>query len=138
MGLTEMPSELFRMKNVKELDLNSNNLCSLQSEVALMTTLEGLYVRLSKRYDRDLTKSRVVSGLRQPAHVSSARARSADQSQVALRATLEADGRSILLTLRRVLFRSQRISSRRCLLISASCHSSRSSMCDTRIEWIVI
>jgi hypothetical protein len=42
------------------------------------------------------------------------------------------------LTLRRVLFRSQRISSRRCLLKLASCDSSRSSMCDTRIEWIVI
>jgi hypothetical protein len=56
MGLTEMPSELFRMKNVKELDLNSNNLCSLQSEVALMTTLEDLWVRLPKRLDRDLSR----------------------------------------------------------------------------------
>jgi hypothetical protein len=92
MGLTEVPSELFRMEHVNTLDLYNNNLCSLPSEIALMTTLEGLYVRLSKRYDRDLTKSRVVSGLRQPAHVSSARARSADQSQEALRAALEADG----------------------------------------------
>jgi hypothetical protein len=60
MGLTEVPSELFRMKKVKKLYLNDNNLCSLPSEIALMTTLEELMVRLSKRLDRDLTKSHVV------------------------------------------------------------------------------
>jgi Leucine-rich repeat (LRR) protein len=45
MGLTEVPSELFRMKNLKTVWLNNNNLCSLPSEIALMTTLEKLYVR---------------------------------------------------------------------------------------------
>jgi hypothetical protein len=90
MGLTELPSELFRMKNVKRLFLHNNNLCSLPSEIALLTTLKSLEVRCWKRFDRDLTKSRVVAGRRQPADVCSARARSADQSQGALRATLEA------------------------------------------------
>jgi hypothetical protein len=91
MGLTEVPSELFRMKNVKELYLDSNKLCSLPSEIAQLTTLEWLIVRLSKRLDRHLTKSH-VSGRGQPARVSSARTRSADQSQVAQRAAIEADG----------------------------------------------
>jgi hypothetical protein len=59
MGLTELPCELFRMKNVKELNLYDNKLCSLPSEIALMTTLETLYVRLLKGLDRDLTKSHV-------------------------------------------------------------------------------
>jgi Leucine-rich repeat (LRR) protein len=78
MGLTEVPSELFRMTNVKRLWLNNNNLCSLPREISHLTKLETLYVRLSKRLDRDLTERHVVSGLQQPAHVSSARARSAD------------------------------------------------------------
>ena len=56
MGLTEMPSELFRMKNLKELDLSCNKLCSLPSEIAHLATLEVLYVRLPKRLDRDLTQ----------------------------------------------------------------------------------
>jgi hypothetical protein len=105
MGLTEITSELFRMKNVMEFYLISNKLCSLPSEIALMTTLEKLYVRLSKRLreqsalravgndlgldDRDLTERHVVSGRAQPAHVSSARTRSAGQSQAAHGATLE-------------------------------------------------
>jgi hypothetical protein len=88
----EVPSELFRMKSLKELYLYNNNLCSLPSEIALMTTLEQLWVRLSKRLDRDLTKSRVDSGQRKPTHVSSARARSADQSEDTLRPAFEADG----------------------------------------------
>ena len=46
MGLTEVPSELFRLKNVKILWLYNNNLCSLPSEIAPMTTLEWLWVRL--------------------------------------------------------------------------------------------
>jgi hypothetical protein len=92
MGLTEVPSELFRMKTLTQLWLNYNKLCSLPSEIARLTTLEVLYVRLSKRFDRDLTKSHVVSGRREPAQVSSARPRSADQSSAALRAALEADG----------------------------------------------
>jgi Leucine-rich repeat (LRR) protein len=49
MYLTEMPSELFRMKNVKRLWLGINKLCSLPSEIAQLATLEWLYVRLSKR-----------------------------------------------------------------------------------------
>jgi Leucine-rich repeat (LRR) protein len=49
MGLTEVPSELFRLKKVKQLSLSDNNLCSLPSEISHLTTLEGLYVRLSKR-----------------------------------------------------------------------------------------
>jgi hypothetical protein len=60
MGLTEVPCELFRMKNVKTLDLYNNNLCSLPSEIARLTTLEVLSVRLLKGLDRDLTKSHIV------------------------------------------------------------------------------
>jgi Leucine-rich repeat (LRR) protein len=92
MGLTELPSELFRMTNVKTLWLHNNDLCSLPSEIAHLTTLVNLFVRLLKRLHRDLTKPRCFSGRRQPAQVSSARARSADQSQGALCAALEADG----------------------------------------------
>jgi Leucine-rich repeat (LRR) protein len=44
MGLTEVPSELFCMKNLKKLWLINNNLCSLPSEIAHLPTLEGLYV----------------------------------------------------------------------------------------------
>jgi hypothetical protein len=92
MGLTELPCELLRMKNVKSLYLSTNNLCSLPSEIAQLATLDRLYMRLSKRLDRDLTKSHVVSGLDQPAQVSSARTRSADQSEGASRAPIEAGG----------------------------------------------
>jgi Leucine-rich repeat (LRR) protein len=49
MGLTEVPSELFRMKNVQFLWLSSNKLCSLPSKISHLTTLKGLFVRLSKR-----------------------------------------------------------------------------------------
>jgi Leucine-rich repeat (LRR) protein len=49
MDLTEVPSELFRMKNVKQLWLFNSNLCSLPGDIAQLTTLEGLFVRLSKR-----------------------------------------------------------------------------------------
>jgi hypothetical protein len=92
MGLPEVPCELFRMKNVTKLSLSNNVLCSLPSEIAHMTTLKWLYVRVSKRSDHDLTKSHGISGQQQPAHVSSARARSADQSQDAQRTAFEADG----------------------------------------------
>jgi hypothetical protein len=34
MGLTEVPAELFRMKNVKDLSLYNNKLFSLPSEIA--------------------------------------------------------------------------------------------------------
>ena len=57
MGLTEVPCELFRMKNLKTLDLLSNKICSLPSEIAHLTTLERLYVRSLKGLDRDLTES---------------------------------------------------------------------------------
>jgi Leucine-rich repeat (LRR) protein len=46
MGLTELPSELFRMMNLKRLDLSNNRLCSLPSELAHLATLEVLRVRL--------------------------------------------------------------------------------------------
>jgi hypothetical protein len=88
LGLTEVPFALFRMKN-EELWLGNNNLCSLPSDIAHLARLERLYVRLLKRFNHDLT---LFSGLRQPAHISSARARSADQSQDALRAALVANG----------------------------------------------
>jgi Leucine-rich repeat (LRR) protein len=52
MGLTVVPAELFRLKNLKELTLYNNKLCSLPSEIAHLTTLERLYVRLSKGLDR--------------------------------------------------------------------------------------
>ena len=44
MGLTEVPSELFRMTNLKQLHLYNNNLCSLPSEIARLAVLEALYV----------------------------------------------------------------------------------------------
>jgi Leucine-rich repeat (LRR) protein len=56
MGLTEVPSELFRMKNLKTLWLDYNHLCSLPSEIAHLTRLKGLHVRLLKRLDRVLTQ----------------------------------------------------------------------------------
>jgi Leucine-rich repeat (LRR) protein len=46
MGLTELPSELFLLKNVKTLHVYENNLCSLPSEIAHLATLEVLYVQL--------------------------------------------------------------------------------------------
>jgi Leucine-rich repeat (LRR) protein len=49
MGLMEVPSELFHMKN-KFLYLANNKLCSLPSEISHLTTLEELWVRLSKRF----------------------------------------------------------------------------------------
>jgi Leucine-rich repeat (LRR) protein len=49
MDLTELPVELFPMKNVKILYVANNKLCSLPSEIAHLATLEELWVRLSKR-----------------------------------------------------------------------------------------
>ena len=46
MCLTDVPCELFRMENVKTLHLFSNKLCSLPSDIAHLTMLETLYVRL--------------------------------------------------------------------------------------------
>ena len=60
MGLTEVPSELFRMRNLKKLWLYDNELCSLPSEIAHLAKLELLNVRLSKQLDRDLTNCHAV------------------------------------------------------------------------------
>jgi Leucine-rich repeat (LRR) protein len=92
MGLTELPFELFRLKNVKKLYLNSNNLCSLPSEIAHLATLETLSVRLSGLSDRDLTLRRVLSGQPQPAHVPASGNRPAYRARDALRAKLELSG----------------------------------------------
>jgi Leucine-rich repeat (LRR) protein len=46
LDLTEVPSELLRMKNLKRLYLGINKLCSLPSEIAQLATLEWLSVRL--------------------------------------------------------------------------------------------
>jgi Leucine-rich repeat (LRR) protein len=54
MGLMELPSELFRMKNVTTLFLIDNNLCSLPNEIAHLRTLEWLHVRVSKGLDREI------------------------------------------------------------------------------------
>jgi hypothetical protein len=58
MGLTELPSELFCMKNLNTIWLNDNKLCSLPSDIALLTKLEWLYVRFRfwKRLDGHLTR----------------------------------------------------------------------------------
>jgi cell division protein FtsB len=62
MGLTEVPSALFRIENVTRLHLDRNNLCSLPREIALLTSLEWLNVRQSKTIvDLDLIKSRCRS-----------------------------------------------------------------------------
>jgi Leucine-rich repeat (LRR) protein len=34
MGLSELPSELFRLTNVKRLGIYDNNICSLPSDIA--------------------------------------------------------------------------------------------------------
>jgi Leucine-rich repeat (LRR) protein len=48
MRLMEVPSKLFRMKNVKSLYLHDNKLNSLPSDIAQLTTLVMIQVRLSK------------------------------------------------------------------------------------------
>ena len=64
MGLTEVPSELFRMKNLKRLHLSNNNLCSLPSDISHLEMLDALYVRRLKTRDRDLTqKARVFRSI---------------------------------------------------------------------------
>jgi len=45
MGLTELPTELLCMTNLKKIYLNRNKLCSLPSEIAQLTNLKGLFVR---------------------------------------------------------------------------------------------
>jgi hypothetical protein len=51
----EVPTELFRLKNLKTVFLANNNLCLLPSEIAHLAMLHTLIVRLSKRSDHDLT-----------------------------------------------------------------------------------
>jgi uncharacterized membrane protein YcfT len=58
MGLTELPSELFRMKHVKTLCLGSNVLCSLPSEIAQFTTLE--FLRVLRRRQIAITLTHVT------------------------------------------------------------------------------
>jgi hypothetical protein len=77
------------MKTVKTLWLDNNKLCSLPSEIAQLETLEALFVRLSSDWIATVT---LFSVAQKPAHVSSARARSADQTEESQRAALEADG----------------------------------------------
>jgi Leucine-rich repeat (LRR) protein len=50
MGLTELPSEVFRFQNVGILSLDYNNLCSLPSAIGHLETLNTLCVRLTKRF----------------------------------------------------------------------------------------
>jgi Leucine-rich repeat (LRR) protein len=45
MDLTEVPSELYLMKNLKRLHLSNNKLCSLPSEIAQLKKLDELRVR---------------------------------------------------------------------------------------------
>jgi hypothetical protein len=59
MRLTELPSELFRMTNLKQLWLADNNVGSLPSEIALLSKLELLNVRESKVDDRRLVSDTV-------------------------------------------------------------------------------
>ncbi len=54
MGLTELPTAFFRMRTLEHLYIGENNLCSLPSEIAHLIMLDTLYVRVSKRVDRDL------------------------------------------------------------------------------------
>jgi Leucine-rich repeat (LRR) protein len=48
MGLTELPSEVLRLKSMKTLWLNNNDLCSLPTEIARLNMLDKLIVRPSK------------------------------------------------------------------------------------------
>jgi Leucine-rich repeat (LRR) protein len=138
MGLTEVPSELFRMKNLKELYLNNNFLCSLPSEIAHLPTLEGLYVRLLKGLDRDLTDLTKSMLFQVPGNQLTSL-----PPKLGLLTNIKGlyvrHSRLINLDLTRVTcFRSATTSSRRCQLKSAICHSSSGSQYETRIEWIVI
>ena len=134
MGLTEVPCELFRMKNLKTLWLNVNNLCSLPSEIAHLT-LERLSVRLWKRLDRDLTKSMLFQVVdNQLKSLPPELGLLTNLQELYVRHSRQAD---LDLTVSRA-FRSARISSRRCQQKSASCDSSSCSTYEIRIEWIVI
>jgi leucine-rich repeat protein SHOC2 len=118
MGLTEVPSELFRMKSVKTLNVSSNNLCSLPSEIAHLTTLEQLAVRLSKRLDHDLTKPMLFQvSSNQLTSLPPALGLLTNLKRLFVRHSRQMD---LDLTLRRRDFRSARISSRRCQQKSAS------------------
>ncbi len=90
--LTEVPPELLRMTNIRTLRLDGNRICSLPKEIAHLTKLKELWVRECQRWFARSDRKATCVGLQQRAHVSSARARSADKSQVALRAAIEAGG----------------------------------------------
>jgi hypothetical protein len=136
MGLTEVPSELFCMKNVKQLFLYNNKLCSLPSEIAHLATLEGLIVRLSERLDRDLTESHVVFQVNgnQLTSLPCELGLLINLTWLDVRHWRQADRDLTVLR----AFRSATTSSRRSQQKSASSHSSRCSRCETRVEWIVI
>jgi Leucine-rich repeat (LRR) protein len=133
MGLTEVPCELFRMKSVKQLYLYNNNLCSLPSEIAHLAKLEALFVRLSKRFDRDLIALFQVY----------------DNQLTCLppELFLLTNLKRLYVRLSRLInldlthgraFRSVTTSSRPCQKKAASCDSSSGSPCESRIEWIMI
>jgi hypothetical protein len=136
MGLTEVPCELFRMKNLKVLYLHNNNLCSLPSKVAHLTTLEQLWVRLSKRLDRELTKNHVVQVFdNKLTSLPPELGLLTNLKWLYVRHSRQMD---LDLTLRRRAFRSATTSSRRSPQKSASCDSSNNSTYEGRIEWIMI
>jgi hypothetical protein len=85
-GLTELPSELFHVTTVRNLSLTDNQLCSLPSEIALLTKLVMLNVRPSSPAP---PLSDRFSGHQQPTLGAAGRTRSADQFEVALRANFE-------------------------------------------------
>ena len=79
MGLTELPSELFHIKNLK-IYLNNNNLCSLPSEIAHLAMLEWLYVRLSRLINLDLTHGRAFRSVTTSSRPCQKKAASCDSS----------------------------------------------------------
>jgi Leucine-rich repeat (LRR) protein len=81
MGLTEVPSELFRMKNVKNSGSHQQQALLAAERNCAPDNARGALCAIVEAIWRDLTTGTLFSGRRQPAHVSSARARSADQSQ---------------------------------------------------------
>jgi Leucine-rich repeat (LRR) protein len=107
------------MKNLKQLSLHDNNLCSLPSKIAHLTTLEELMVRLSKRLDRELTECHVVLqvGGNQLTSLPPELGLLTNLKRLFVRHSRQMD---LDLTLRRRDFRSARIGSRRCQQKSAS------------------
>jgi hypothetical protein len=135
MCLTDVPCELFRMKNLKRLSLSCNNLCSLPNEIAHLATLEQLWVRFSKRLDRHVTKAMLIQVFyNQLKSLPPELGLLTNLTTLYVRHSWQMD---LDLTLRRVLFRPSTTSSRAFQQKSASCDSSRSSQYEIQIEWIV-